>query len=53
MQKSGTTQKGIAIDLDSLSRDTQAHSKEIYLWGQTEPEDLKDGMQPLFILSIV
>ena len=25
---------------------TQAHSKELYMWGQNENEDLKDGEQP-------
>lgn len=43
VQKIVTTQKGIALDLDSVSRDSHAHSKELYLWGQTEDGDLKDG----------
>ncbi|KAI0721285.1 Eisosome component PIL1-domain-containing protein [Cerioporus squamosus] len=42
VQKIITTQKGIALDYDSLSRDTHAHSKELYTWGQNEHEDLKD-----------
>lgn len=31
------------MDYDSVSRDAQAHSKELYTWGQTETDDLKDG----------
>ena len=42
-QKIITTQKGIALDYDSVSRDAHAHSKELYMWGQNEHEDLKDG----------
>ncbi|TFK80281.1 hypothetical protein K466DRAFT_559232 [Polyporus arcularius HHB13444] len=42
VQKIITTQKGIALDYDSVSRDTHAHSKELYTWGQNEHEDLKD-----------
>ncbi|KAI0080122.1 hypothetical protein K474DRAFT_396057 [Panus rudis PR-1116 ss-1] len=52
-QKIVTTQKGIALDFDSVSRDSQAHSKEIYLWGQTEPEDLKDVTDRLAWLNYV
>lgn len=43
VQKIITTEKGVAIDLDSLSRDTHAHSKEMYTWGQNEEADIKDG----------
>jgi hypothetical protein len=43
-QKIITTSKGIALDLDSTSRDVKAQSKELYTWGQQEPEDLKDGL---------
>ncbi|KZT05930.1 uncharacterized protein LAESUDRAFT_680526 [Laetiporus sulphureus 93-53] len=42
IQKVITTQKGIALDLDSLSSDSQTHSKELYLWGQQEEVDIKD-----------
>ncbi|KAI1793904.1 Eisosome component PIL1-domain-containing protein [Ganoderma leucocontextum] len=42
VQKIITTQKGLALDFDSVSRDAHAHSKELYTWGQTETEDLKD-----------
>ena len=43
MQKIITSGKGIAIDYDAVARDSQAHSKEIYLWGQEEDTDIKDG----------
>lgn len=42
-QKIVTASKGVAIDFDSVARDTKASSKEMYMWGQTEAEDLKDG----------
>jgi hypothetical protein len=43
VQKIITTQKGVAIDFDSVARDAKSQSKELYTWGQNEPEDLKDG----------
>ena len=43
IQKIITTEKGVAIDFDSLSRDSKTQSKELYTWGQTEADDLKDG----------
>jgi hypothetical protein len=46
VQRIVTTAKGVSIDLDSLSRDVKAHSKELYLWGQSEGADLKDGARP-------
>ncbi|TFY58795.1 hypothetical protein EVJ58_g6195 [Rhodofomes roseus] len=42
VQRIITTQKGIALDYDGLAGDTQAHSKELYTWGQTEEADIKD-----------
>ncbi|KAH8102470.1 Eisosome component PIL1-domain-containing protein [Cristinia sonorae] len=53
LQKIITTEKGIAIDFDNVARDTQAHSKELYLWGQAEGEDLKDVSDRLGWLSYV
>jgi hypothetical protein len=38
-----TSGKGVSIDYDSASRDAQGQSKELYLWGQAEAADLKDG----------
>ncbi|PPQ88616.1 hypothetical protein CVT25_010192 [Psilocybe cyanescens] len=43
VQKIITTEKGLAIDFDSVSRNSKAQSKELYTWGQSELEDLKDG----------
>jgi hypothetical protein len=43
VQKMITTGKGVAIDFDSVSRDGKAHSKELYMWGQEEDVDIKDG----------
>jgi Eisosome component PIL1 len=37
----------VAIDFDSASRDSKSQSKELYNWGQTEGEDIKDGAHPL------
>ena len=31
------------MDYDNIARDAKANSKELYMWGQTETEDLKDG----------
>jgi len=38
-----TTSKGIVMDLDNVAKDAQANSKELYMWGQGETDDLKDG----------
>lgn len=38
-----TAQKGVALDLDTLGRDSKTQSKELYIWGQEQAEDLKDG----------
>lgn len=38
-----TAQKGVVLDRQSVARDTQAYSKELYSWGQKEKEDIKDG----------
>ncbi|CAL1695407.1 unnamed protein product [Somion occarium] len=52
-QKIITTQKGVALDLDNVSRDAQANSKEIYLWGQQETDDLKDVTDRIAWLNYV
>ena len=39
-----TTSKGVVMDFDSIAKDVKANSKELYMWGQTESDDLKDGM---------
>lgn len=38
-----TTSKGVIMDYDNVARDAKANSKELYTWGQTETDDLKDG----------
>ncbi|TFK41096.1 Eisosome component PIL1-domain-containing protein [Crucibulum laeve] len=53
VQKIITTQKGVAIDFDSVSRDSKAQSKELYTWGQTEADDLKDVTDRLAYLNFV
>jgi len=43
VQKIITIEKGVALDFDGVNRDSQAQSKELYLWGQGEDVDIKDG----------
>ena len=38
-----TTSKGLVMDHDNVAKDAKANSKELYMWGQTETDDLKDG----------
>jgi hypothetical protein len=42
VQKIITAGKGVAIDYGSVSRSAQSHSKELYLWGHAEADDLRD-----------
>ncbi|KAJ6503482.1 Eisosome component PIL1-domain-containing protein [Mycena vitilis] len=53
VQRIITVEKGVAIDLDSLSRDAKAQSKELYTWGQSEDADLKDVTDRLAYLNFV
>jgi len=53
IQRIITIEKGVAIDFDSVSRDSKAQSKELYTWGQSEPEDLKDVTDRLAYLTFV
>jgi hypothetical protein len=46
VQKIITSEKGVALDFDNISRDSKTQSKELYTWGQGEAEDLKDGACP-------
>lgn len=50
IQRIITTEKGVAIDFDSVSKDAKTQSKELYTWGQGEAEDVKDG--GWYLLSI-
>jgi hypothetical protein len=43
VQKIITAEKGVALDLESLARDSHIQSKELYMWGQKEYSDVKDG----------
>jgi len=53
LQRTITAQKGIAIDLEGFSRDVKAYSKEMYIWGQSEDEDVKDVTDRLAYLNFV
>lgn len=53
VQRIITSEKGVAIDCDALARDAKAQSKELYTWGQTQPEDLKDVTDRLAYLNFV
>ncbi|KAG6842608.1 hypothetical protein C0991_000134 [Blastosporella zonata] len=53
VQKIITIEKSVAIDFDSLARDAKSQSKELYTWGQAEPEDLKDVTDRLAYLNFV
>jgi len=53
VQRIITTEKGVSIDFDSVSCDSKAQSKELYTWGQTETEDLKDVTDRLAYLNFV
>ncbi|KAJ8084076.1 lipid-binding protein [Marasmius tenuissimus] len=53
VQKIITTEKGVAIDFDNVSRDSKAQSKELYMWGQHEQDDLKDVTDRLAYLNFV
>ncbi|KZT72730.1 hypothetical protein DAEQUDRAFT_684925 [Daedalea quercina L-15889] len=53
VQRIITTQKGIALDYDGLAGDIQAHSKELYMWGQSEDADIKDVTDRLGWINFV
>ncbi|KAG8706041.1 hypothetical protein FRC09_002610 [Ceratobasidium sp. 395] len=48
-----TSQKGVALDFDAVSRDSKSHSKELYLWGQDQVEDVKDVSDRIAYLNFV
>ena len=41
-----TAQKSVSLQFEAAGRDLQVYSKELYLWGQDQPEDIKDGAAP-------
>lgn len=47
-QRMVTTSKGVIIDFENVAKDAKANSKELYTWGQSENDDLKDG-RPIFL----
>jgi len=51
VQKIITAEKGVTLDVESLSRDAQAQSKELYTWGQTQQPDVKDVSDRLAFLN--
>lgn len=53
VQRIITSEKGVAIDCDALARDAKTQSKELYTWGQAQPEDLKDVTDRLAYLNFV
>ncbi|KAF7306982.1 Eukaryotic translation initiation factor 4e [Mycena indigotica] len=53
IQRIITVEKGAALDLDSLGRDSKAMSKELYTWGQGEAADLKDVTDRLAYMNFV
>ncbi|KAI0274649.1 Eisosome component PIL1-domain-containing protein [Gloeopeniophorella convolvens] len=53
VQKIITSEKGVALDFDGLSRDVQAQSKELYTWGQNEQSDVKDVSDRLAFLNYI
>ncbi|KAF9465078.1 Eisosome component PIL1-domain-containing protein [Collybia nuda] len=53
VQKIITSEKSVAIDFDSVARDAKSQSKELYTWGQNEPEDLRDVTDRLAYLNFV
>ncbi|KAF8626533.1 hypothetical protein AX15_004836 [Amanita polypyramis BW_CC] len=53
IQKIVTAEKGVALDFDSLSHNSKYQSKVLYIWGQSEPDDLKDVTDRLAYLNFV
>jgi len=48
-----TTLKGLVIDHDNVAKDAKSASKELYMWGQTESDDLKDVTDRLAYFQFV
>lgn len=48
-----TGQKGVVLDLDRQAQDVQAVSKEYYIWGQSEDNDIRDVTDRLAYLTFV
>ncbi|EJD03865.1 uncharacterized protein FOMMEDRAFT_83798 [Fomitiporia mediterranea MF3/22] len=48
-----TSQKGVCLDFESVSKDAKSQSKELYTWGQVQHEDIKDVTDRLAYLNFV
>lgn len=48
-----TAQKSVSLQFEAAGRDAQTYSKELYLWGQEQTDDIKDGthMHHLILLD--
>lgn len=46
-----TTEKGVALDFDSVSRDSKNLSRQMYTWGQQGEADIKDGVFHAFVAT--
>jgi len=53
VQKIITAEKGVNLDVESLSRNTLAQSKVLYMWGKQEQLDVKDVSDRLGFLNYV
>ncbi|KAG6879710.1 hypothetical protein C0992_012558 [Termitomyces sp. T32_za158] len=53
VQKIITIEKSVAIDFESIARDAKSQSKELYTWGQAEPQDLMDVTDRLAYINFV
>ncbi|KLO20220.1 hypothetical protein SCHPADRAFT_992308 [Schizopora paradoxa] len=53
IQRVITSEKGVILDFASVAKDAKAQSKELYTWGQSEHEDLKDVTDRLAYLNFV
>lgn len=46
-------QKGLLFDYETVSRDSKTFSKELYIWGQEQTEEIKDVSDRLAYLNYV
>ncbi|KAL5495166.1 LSP1 [Sanghuangporus weigelae] len=53
VQRIITSQKGVVLDFESAAKDAKSQSKELYMWGQGQDEDLKDVTDRLAYLNFV
>ncbi|KAL5518845.1 LSP1 [Sanghuangporus vaninii] len=53
VQRIITSQKGVVLDFESAAKDAKSQSKELYMWGQDQDEDLKDVTDRLAYLNFV